>query len=169
MILYIVIAIVLLLIFLFWFSGFIFGAPFQSSSTKARKQMLKLSKVRKGQRVADLGSGTGKLVIEFARKGAKVTGFEINPFLVWISRRKIKALGLQKNAKIEQKNFWNTNLSYFDIITVFQIGYVMGRLGKKLEKEVKRKRKKLIVISNTWKFPGRKPEKKEGYVRLYRF
>ena len=45
----------------------------------------------------------------------------------------------------------------------------MGKLGKKLEKEVKRKRKKLIVISNTWKFPGRKPEKKEGYVRLYRF
>lgn len=117
--------------------------------------------------MADLGSGNGKLVIEFAKKGAIVTGFEINPLLVWISRRKIRKLGLQKNAQIRQENFWNADISGFDLISVFQIGFIMGNLEKKLKEE--HKRKGMRVVSNTWTFPGKKPEKKEGNVFLYKF
>ena len=45
----------------------------------------------------------------------------------------------------------------------------MGNLERKLEKELKNKKRHVKVISNTWKFPGRKPDKIDGYVRLYRF
>lgn len=166
MIIYLVLGIALFLVFFFWLSGLFFGAPFQSSSDKAMKTMVRLSGVKKGERVADLGSGTGKLVVEFAKKGAIVTGFEINPLLAWISRRKIKNLGLQKRARIVQANFWKTDLSRFDIITVFQIGYIMKGLERKLGKELTKGAK---VVSNTWKFPGKKPAKTQGYVRLYRF
>lgn len=171
MIIYIFLAIFFFLILFFWFSGFLFGAPFQSSSTNATKKMIKLSRVKKGEKVADLGSGTGKVVIEFAKKGAIVTGFEINPLLVWISKRRIKKLGLEKKAEIKSTNFWKEDLSNFDIISVFQIGYLMNGLDKKMirDLEKRRERKRIRVISNTWKFSGRKPTKKDGHVFLYTF
>lgn len=151
-------------IFLFWFSGFFSGAAFESSNKKTLKKMIEFSKVRKGEKVADLGSGNGKIVIEFAKRGIEAHGFEINPFLVWLSRRKIKKLNLEKKAFIHRKNFWKHNFSKFDLIIIFQVGYVMGKLEKKLKRELKKGSR---VISNTWKFPNWKPEKQEGKVYLY--
>lgn len=174
MIIYLILGLFFLLIFLVWISGFIFGAPFQSSSKKAIERMIRLSGVKKGEKAADIGSGTGRVVIEFAKKGAIVTGFEINPLLVWISRRRIKRLGLQKNATIKRQNFWTSDLSGFDVINIFQFGYIMGDIAQKLKEDIrknrKRKRKKEVrVLSNTWRFPGRKPAKKDKNVFLYKF
>ncbi len=167
MVIYLILGIIFLLIFLFWFSGFLFGASFQSSSNRAMTRMIKLSSLKKGEKVADLGSGSGKLVIEFAKKGAVVTGFEINPFLVWLSRTKIKKQGLEKKASIKWQNFWNVNLSNFDVIILYQIGYIMNKLEKKLKRELKNKKTK--VVSNTWKFKSIKPLQQEKRVFLYRF
>lgn len=166
MILYLILGIICFLIVFFWLSGFIYGAPYQASSTLAARKIIKISGVKKGQKVAELGSGNGKLVIEFARKGAIVTGFEINPLLVWVSRWKIRRLGLQKNAIIKQENFWNVSLSKFDIVSVFQVWHVMPHLEKKMKKEM---RKGTKVVSNTWKLRGMKPTRKDGHVFLYKF
>ena len=165
MIEYMIPGIIFLLIFLFWLSGFFSGAPFQPSSDRAMKKMIMLSGVKKGDKVAELGSGNGKLVVEFAKHGAKVTGFEINPILVWISRRKIKKFGLQERAKIKWKSFWDADLSEFDIISIFQINYVMRELEGKFKDKIKGKR----IVSNTWKFKTIKPKKRDGHVFLYKF
>jgi hypothetical protein len=114
--------------------------------------------------MADLGSGNGKIVIEFAKRGAEAHGFEINLILVWISRMRIRKLGLQKKAFIHWKNFFKQDFSDFDIITSFQIIYLMPGLENKLKKEL---RKGAKVISNTWKFPHWKPKKRLGDVYLY--
>lgn len=143
-----------------------FGAPFQSSSKKERKNVVKLANVKKGDKVADLGSGNGSLVIELAKKGAIVHGYEINPILIWWANKRIKRLGLQKKAKIYKKNFWYINLRKYDVIAIFQVYYVMKKLGKKLDKELKKGTK---VVSNTWKFPKRKFLKKLSHVYLYKF
>ena len=111
-----------------------------------------------------LGSGNGKIVIEFAKHGAEAHGFEINPILAWISKLRIKSLGLQNKAFIHRKNFWKQDFSNFDIITSFQISYVMPGLEEKLKKELKSGSK---VISNTWRFPNWKPKKKIGAVYMY--
>ena len=153
------------LIFLFWFSGFFSGAAFESTNKKTLKKIIEFSKVKKKEKVADLGSGNGKIVIEFAKRGIEAHGFEINPFLVWLSRRKIKKLNLEKKAFIHRKNFWKQDFSKFNIIIIFQVGYVMGKLKKKLKRELKKDSK---VISNTWKFPNWKPRKQEGNVYLYK-
>lgn len=159
-----IIIIILLLIFAIWISSCFFGAPFQSSSNKELKEILVLAKPNKKQKIADLGSGNGKIVIEFAKRGIEAHGYEINPLLVWLSRRRIKNLGLQKKAFIHGGNFMNTNLSKFNVITSFQISYIMPGLEKKLKRELKKGSK---VISNTWKFPNWKPKKKLGHVYLY--
>ena len=90
-------AVILLLIFIIWISACLWGAPFQPSSDRALKNILTLANPKKNQRMAELGSGDGKIVIEFAKRGVESHGFEINPLLVWISRRRIKNLCLQKN------------------------------------------------------------------------
>lgn len=157
---------IFLLIFISFFIvfPFIFGAPFEPTDRKTLRKMIEFSKVKKGEKVADLGSGNGRIVIEFAKLGAEVHGFEINPFLVWFSKRKIKKLGLQDKAFIHWKNFWNQNLSKYDIIIVFQIVFIMKNLEKKLKKELKKGSR---VISNTWKFPNWKAKKQEGYAYFY--
>ena len=153
-----------LVIFLFWISVAFLGAPFESTSRKTLKKMIEFSKVKKREKVADLGSGNGKIVIGFAKMGIEAHGFEINPFFVWLSRRKIKKLNLEEKAFIHWKNFWKQNFSQFDLISIFQVGYVMGKLEKKLKNELKKGSR---VISNTWKFPNWKPEKQKGNVYLY--
>ena len=156
--------IILIVIFAIWISSCFFGAPFQPSSNKELKEIIKLAKVKRGDKVADLGSGNGKIVIEFAKRGIESHGYEINPLLVWISRMRIKNMHLQNKAFIHSRNFMNANLSKFNIITSFQISYIMPGLEKKLKKELKPRAK---VISNTWKFPHWKPKKKIGHVYLY--
>jgi len=162
--LFLILLILLVLIFSVWISSVLFGAPFQPSSNKELREIIELTKAKKKDRIADLGSGNGKIVIEFAKHGVEAHGYEINPLLVWISRRKIKNLGLQKKAFIHGGNFMNANLSKFNIITSFQISYIMPGLERKLKKELKPGSK---VISNTWKFPDWKPRKKLGHVYLY--
>jgi len=155
----------LLLIFSIWFSGFFFGAPFESTIKKRAKKMIEFSDVKKNEKVVDLGSGNGKIVIEFAKKGIESHGYEINPFLVWWSRKKIKKLFLQDKAFIHWKNFMKEDLSDYDVVCVFQIWYMMGKLERKLEKELKKSSR---IVSNTWKFPNWKPKKQSKGIYLYK-
>jgi|TARA_Y100000310_G_scaffold107162_2_gene105615 protein-L-isoaspartate O-methyltransferase len=128
--------------------------------------MVEFSKIKKTEKVADLGSGNGKIVVEFAKLPAvkEVHGFEINPFLVWFSRRKIKKLGLQDKAFIHLKNFWNEDLSEYGVISIFQVVFIMKKLERKLKRELKKGSR---IVSNTWKFPNLKIKKHEGKAYLY--
>ena len=59
-----------------------FGAAYEGSDAETIKKMIKMSGNLKGKRMVDIGSGDGRIVIEFARNGAKAEGYEINPLLV---------------------------------------------------------------------------------------
>lgn len=126
--------------------------------------MINLSNVKEGDKVADLGSGDGRIVIEFAKKGAEAHGYEINPILVFIARRKILNEGLKDRAFIHLQSFWNINLSDFNIISAFQFRHVMPPLEKKILNEMQKGSK---IVSNTWKFPNLKIKKKIEDIYLY--
>jgi ribosomal protein L11 methylase PrmA len=151
----------LLTIFLPW----AFGAPFQPSNKRQIKRILELAEVRQGEKALDLGSGSGDVVIALAKAGAEAHGYEINPILAWISRKRIKAFGLEGKAIIHNANFWDADFSKFDLITSFQVSYVMGKLAKKIRAECK---KTVKIVSNTWIFPNWKPERKIEEVYLYK-
>lgn len=166
-----IILIILLAIFFLWILPTFHGAPFEPSTNRALDRIISLSSIKPSRikenkkiKIADLGSGNGKIVIEFAKFGCEAHGFEINPLLVWISRRKIKKLGLEKRAFIHRKNFWKQDFSKFNIITTFQINVIMPDLERKLRKELKKGAK---VISNHWKFPNWKPKKTVKDILLY--
>lgn len=56
-----------------------------------------LSPVKKGQRVLDIGCGTGALTLKAAGSGATVTGMDINPQMLDIARRHAKELHLTEH------------------------------------------------------------------------
>ena len=155
----------LLLIYsLFFFFPWLFGAPFEPTRNKKIRDILKLAKVKKGEKAVDLGSGDGRIVLALAKKGAKAHGFEVNPLLVLISRYRIKKAGLKNKAFIHWKSFWKTSLKKYDVLILFQFPTIMERLEKKLKKEL---RPKARVVSYYWKFPNWKYSKRIKNVFLY--
>jgi len=158
----IVVAIVLSIFFVF---PWLFGAPFEPTSEKKLKKIMKLAKIKKGEKAIDLGSGDGRLVIAMAKKGAEAHGFEINPILVLMSKRKIKNLGLQGKAFIHWKSFWKENLGKYDVVIMFQFHTIMKRLKEKLKKELKHQAR---VVSYYWKLPNLKITKKDENIFLYK-
>ncbi len=126
--------------------------------------MVELSKVKRGEYVAELGSGDGKVAIAFARAGAFVDGYEINPILVWWSRWQIRRAGLNKNVHIYWRSFWNIDFGNYDVVSFFQIHYIMKKLEGKLKKELK---EGCRIVSNKWEFPNLHYRKKKNSVYLY--
>src|SRR5690242_17121198 len=93
----------LLGVFLLFTYATVFGGPYAPAALNRIETMVKLLKLKKGQKMVDLGSGDGRIVIEFAKRGIESHGYEINPILVFISRLKIKKLGLSNKAHIHLK------------------------------------------------------------------
>lgn len=143
----------------------IFGAPFAPLADNRIKSMLQLLKPKTGDKFVDLGSGDGRIVIAFAKLGIESHGYEINPVLVAISRLKIRRLNLQHKAFIHFKDFWMEDLSKFNLVALYGIAHMMGRLEKKLLKELKPGSK---IVANYFKFPHLVPVKKENNVWFYR-
>jgi 2-polyprenyl-3-methyl-5-hydroxy-6-metoxy-1,4-benzoquinol methylase len=146
-------------------SSVIRGAPFVPTHQRRVARMVELSGILPGQKSADLGSGDGRIVIAMARAGATAQGYEINPFLVWWSRWKIRRSGLQDQAFIHFGSFWGKNLSEFDVVTLFGTTHIMKGLERKLKKELKPGAR---VISYVFAFPTWDYTQKDGAIFVYR-
>lgn len=144
--------------------SFIKGSPFIPSRRETVDIIIRLANIKKGDKVVDLGSGDGRLVIAAAKRGAVAYGYEINPFLVLWARLLILKNGLTKNAFVYWGNYWQKDLSSFNVIFVYGITYIMKDLEKKLQKELKPKAR---VVSNIFYFPNWKYSRREKGVYLY--
>jgi len=127
--------------------------------------VIEFADIKKNDVLYDLGSGDGRILVEAVKKKIKVVGIEQNRFLNWIARRKIRKL---KNVKIIQDNIFNQDLSKATIIVAYLSRKITHELQKKIEREVK-KGTKIILIDHD--FIGWKPTrvKKVGLIpiRLY--
>lgn len=91
------------------------GAPFVPTPIERVKHMLKLAKIKPGDRVYDIGCGDGRIVYLAANEhGAKATGFELSP-LVYLLARARKFFWKSK-ADIKFRNFKSENISDADIV-----------------------------------------------------
>ncbi|XP_067253428.1 ATP synthase subunit C lysine N-methyltransferase-like isoform X4 [Chanodichthys erythropterus] len=107
--------------------------PFLPSTKELTANVIKLLDGRKG-RLADLGSGDGRLVFAASSVGFQCTGFEINSMLLAYSRSKAWWRG--NDIRFIKKDFWKTDLSKYRNVTVFLAPAVMGVLEEKLLKEL---------------------------------
>ncbi len=147
-----------------WKIPILHGPVFIPSNDASTDLMLKMAQLQEGERLADLGSGNGKIVIAAAQKGALSDGFENSPTLVYQSRKKIKNAGLTHQARIYLKSFWSADLSQYDVITLYTSVATMPKLEQKLLRELKPGAR---VVSNTFAFPHWPCEKQRGNIFLY--
>ena len=170
MFLFVILAVVFLLAFFYHlFFNFLvplvsFGAVFAKSSPEIVEKIVRLSDAGAEERFVDIGSGDGRLVIAMAQKGIEAHGYEINPFLVIASKIRIKQAGVSDKAFVHWGDFWKKDFSQFNIVSVYGISFMMGKLEAKLQKELSPNSK---VISNYFTFPGWKSVKQINQVRLY--
>lgn len=131
--------------------------------------MMEIGGIGPGQKVADLGSGDGRVVIAMAYRGAQAHGFDNDPLLVLLARRNIRrnihSGHLKNKPLIHWKNFWKVDFSQYDAVTVYGIPYIMKALKEKLHREMRPGTK---VISNAFPFPQWEAETKHEGVYLYR-
>lgn len=139
------------------------GAVYIPTSDVDLDVMVKLAKVKHGDKSVDLGSGDGRVVAAFAKAGAKAVGLELNPTLVSKSEELLAEQKLT-TAKIFWQSLWDVNLSEYDIVTVYGYPNLMKNLEKKLKAELKPGAR---VVSNQYPFPHWTPKKQQGKVFVY--
>ncbi len=142
------------------------GGPYVAIPDEKLRILLSFIDIKPGLKVADLGSGDGKLLIALAKKGVHGDGFEINRWLVKKSKKIIKQQKLDDKITIYHQNFWNQDISKYNVIVVYGISYIMQRLETKCEQELL---PGAIVVSNGFEFPNKYPVAEQDRVYLYQF
>ena len=141
-----------------------FGGPYVPTQNAHVDEMIRVAKLVASDKVTDLGSGDGRIVIAAAKAGvADALGIEINGALVRVSKRSANRLGL-KNARFIKESFWKTNVSDRTVVFLYQVPYAMRRLETKLQEELPTGAR---VISNDFTFVNWKPAEEHGRIRVY--
>jgi len=167
--LFLVCAFIFIIVFLFKIIGyaytyFFWGAINVPTTEKRVVQMISFLDLNPSGKAVDLGAGDGRLIIALARAGVEAHGYEINPFLVSLARKNIREAGLENKAFMHLKNLWQKDLGEFDIVVLYGMKHMMGKLEKKFEKELKPGAK---IVSNYFVLPTWKPERAEDSIYLY--
>ncbi len=159
-----IIALVVFVIDLIFLLPTIHGAIYLPSSDEQIQAMLRLAKVKKGERAVDIGAGDGRIVRKLAHAGAVAHGFEINPILVLVAWWQSRLLPRGQRGAFHWANMWWVDFSKYQVVTLFGMTYIMRDLERKLQKELP---KGARVVSNSFPFPNWKPVQKLGSVYLY--
>src|SRR5215469_5493131 len=93
-------------------------APYYPTPQTIVEKMLQLGGLKSGEKMYDLGSGDGRIVIMAAQKfHAIATGVELDKDLAKRSADRILKLGLDKNAHIVNGDLLRQNYSSADLVT----------------------------------------------------
>lgn len=137
--------------------------PYFQTSRYRVSTMIELAQIKPGEKAADLGAGDGRITIALAAAGATTTGYELDDTLFHTVLENIKAAKV--DATILQKDFWYEDLSQYQIICMYPMPDIMGRLEKKLQDELLPGSR---VLLNYFPFKHWKLEKTKDNIFLYR-
>src|SRR5579864_8671829 len=114
-------------------------APYYPTPLTIVEKMLDLGGLKSGDKMFDLGSGDGRIVIMAAGKyHADATGIEMADDLYRQSMQKIRTLGLEKTARIIRGDIFKQDYSSADMITVYLLPVSNDKLRPLLEKQLKK-------------------------------
>lgn len=156
---------VLAILILIFGSVVFFGAPYLPTLEKQRKAALRLLALEKGQTLLELGSGDGTMLIEAAKKGVKVIGYELNPILVLVSLWRTRKY--RENVRIIWGNYWYVVWPRTDAVYTFLLDRYMEKLDKKIIQNYPEQ--KIKLASFAFKVPGKDPVKESKGVYLYEY
>ena len=134
-------------------------APYYPTPETVVEAMLKLGGLKKGEKMFDLGSGDGRVVIMAAQQfKADATGVEIDPDLYKQSSDRIRSLGLEKHARIINGDILKQDYSSADLLTVYLLPTSNEKIRPMLESQLK---KGTRIVSHDFMFQGWTPAKEQ--------
>ena len=122
-------------------------APYYPTPEVIVERMLKLGELKPGEKMFDLGSGDGRIVIM------------ADSDLWKQSMARIRTLGLEKHARIIHGDIVKQNYSSADLLTVYLLPTSNDKVRPLLEKQLK---KGARVVSHDFEISGWTPEKVEN-------
>jgi len=135
-------------------------APYYPTPQIIVEKMLQLGGLKAGEKVYDLGSGDGRIVIMAAQKfHADAIGVELDKDLCRLSTEKILKLHLDKNAKIINGDLLKQNYSSADLVTVYLLPGFIDKVQPMLDQQLK---KGARVVAHDFEFKNWTPDKVEN-------
>ncbi|WP_022852331.1 SAM-dependent methyltransferase [Thermodesulfatator atlanticus] len=129
------------------------GALFVGTSRKKIKAICEHLELSPEKRIVDLGCGDGRFLrAVYKRFGVIGEGYEINPF-AYLLAKTLNYL-TRTPVKIHRKNFFNCDLSQYDLIFCYLFPDLLLDLAPKIKKEA---RPGTIIISANFPLPGFSP------------
>jgi len=130
-------------------------ATYEGTPLPVVEKMLELAQVRPGERVYDLGSGDGRVLIMAAQKfGAQGVGIELDSRLIRKSLEAIQKQGLSHQVQIIEGDMLEQDLSAADVVTIYLTPYGLGKLEPHLKKFLHHGMRIVVVVDE---IPGWKP------------
>ena len=146
--------------------------------------IIKLANIKSGDIAIDLGSGDGRLLFAAAKEGAHAIGYEINPFLVLLTRIKAQLLHLRGGGiappqrgkghlgggqiSVKRQNLWQADLKDADVIFVYGRQKTMQKFQDFVYKNARRGTRIIVNSDLTIPFPTKKPLKSKNGLFLYK-
>jgi predicted RNA methylase len=132
--------------------------------------MLQLGAIKPGEKMYDLGSGDGRIVIMAARKyKADATGVELDEALYKQSSERIKTLGLASSARIIHGDLLQQDYTSADLLTIYLLPVAVEKVTPIFEKQLK---KGARVVAHDFEFSKWTPVKtldiEDGEGRAHR-
>lgn len=145
------------------------GAPLVFTPQKAIREALNKVGVKRGEKLYELGAGTGRVsVIADKEFGLNTIGFELSPPIFWLAKANL-FLSSAKNSKIFRVNAYKQDLRDADVVFCFLNMGPMEKLKDKFKEELKPGSR---IISYSFKIHGWEAESVitgyPGNVYLYR-
>ncbi len=113
-------------------------APWWRTSSKIARAICRLAKVKKNDKVYDLGSGDGTaLLIAASEFDATGVGIEIDPLRAFVSKIRVRAHKLSEKISIKRKNFFDVKINDATVIFVYLVPKALLRLKEKFTNELK--------------------------------
>ncbi len=149
----------------FWLGVVVLGPPYVPTLSRDLKKLIAELKLSPDDTVVDLGAGDGRVLKEVIAAGAHAHGVELNPFLVWIARFRLR----KTSATVVLGDMWRYRLPEgTTYVFVFFAHAFMKKLENYCISEAKNGRK-FRLVSYGFRFEGRKAEKTVGAFTIYQF
>ncbi len=135
------------------------GAPFVPTPGRLVRSMVELARVKRGERVYDVGCGDGRFLIAAAKHGAVAIGYELSLSVYLLSR--LRTL-FADHVSVRLRNFWVQDYREADVIFCFLTVEAMARFYERIWPQLK---PGCRVVSHAFRMPGLKATREvEGAV-----